>query len=125
MCKLFHLHQVNEASLFFFFFVFCFLGASFAAYGSSQARGPIRATATAYATATAMPDPNCVCDPHYSSWQSHIPNPLSEACDQTRNLGFVSAAPQRELLKQVLLSPTSQKGKLRLSREVLAKAKVI
>ena len=39
------------------------------AYGSSQARGQIRAVAAAYATATAMPDPGCVCDLHHSSWQ--------------------------------------------------------
>ena len=40
----------------------------------------------AYARATAMPDPSCVCDLHYRSWQSQILNPLSEARDETSNL---------------------------------------
>ena len=39
-----------------------------------------------YITATAMPNPSHVCDPHHSSWQCQIPNPLSQARDQTRNL---------------------------------------
>ena len=56
------------------------------AYGSSQARGVIRATAEAYATATAMPDLSRVCNLHHSSWQRQILNPLSEARDGTRNL---------------------------------------
>ena len=37
----------------------------------------------AYTTDTAMQDPSCVCDLHYSSQQHQIPNPLSEARDQT------------------------------------------
>ena len=37
----------------------------------------------AYATATAMPDLNCVCDLHHSSWQHQILNWLSEARNQT------------------------------------------
>ena len=37
----------------------------------------------AYATATALQDPNCICDLHHSSQQRWIPNPLSEARDQT------------------------------------------
>ena len=40
----------------------------------------------AYATATAMPDLSHVCDLHHSSRQGQIPDPLSEARDQTRNL---------------------------------------
>ena len=50
------------------------------AYGSSQARGRIRAVA---ATATAMWDPSRNCDLHYSSWQHRTLNPLSKARDQT------------------------------------------
>ena len=34
-------------------------------------------------TATAAPDPSCICNLHYSSWQCRILNPLSEARDQT------------------------------------------
>ena len=36
----------------------------------------------AYTTATAMRDPSSVCNPHHSSQQSRIPNPLSKARDQ-------------------------------------------
>ena len=39
-----------------------------------------------YITTTAMPDPSRVCDPHHSSWQRRILNPLSEARDRTHNL---------------------------------------
>ena len=35
------------------------------------------------ATATATPDPSLVCNPHHSSWQCWIPNPLSRARDWT------------------------------------------
>ena len=48
----------------------------------------------AYSTATVIPEPNClynpcvydpnrVYDPHQSSWQHRIPNPLSKARDGT------------------------------------------
>ena len=37
----------------------------------------------AYATATATQDPSHICDLHHSSWQHQIPDPLSEARDQT------------------------------------------
>jgi len=37
----------------------------------------------AYATATAKRDLSYVCNLHHSSRQSQIPNPLSEARDQT------------------------------------------
>ena len=53
------------------------------AYGNSQARGQIGATAVAKATATATPDPSHVCNLHESSWQCQILNPLNEARDQT------------------------------------------
>ena len=57
---------------------------------------------SAYTTATATWDLSWVCDLHHSSWQCRILNPLSEARDRTHNLwflvGFVSAAPRRELL---------------------------
>ena len=36
-----------------------------------------------YTTATAKRDPSSVCDPHHSSWQHRILNPLSEARDRT------------------------------------------
>ena len=40
----------------------------------------------AYARATATPDPSQVCDPHHSSQQRGILNPLSKAREQTHNL---------------------------------------
>ena len=40
----------------------------------------------AHTTATAMPDPSCVCDPHHSSRQHQLLNPLSEAGNRTQNL---------------------------------------
>ena len=59
--------------LFYFilFFVFCLFRAAPVAYGGSQARGLIRATATGL---------------HHSSQQRRIGNPVSEARDQTHNL---------------------------------------
>ena len=38
-----------------------------------------------YTTATAMPDPSRICDPHHSSRQCGILNPLSEVRDGTCN----------------------------------------
>ena len=65
-----------------FFFLFFFLRAVPIAYGSSQARGLIGATATSLHTATATQDSSWVCDVHHSSWQHHILNTLSVARDQ-------------------------------------------
>ena len=71
----------------FFFFVFLpFSRAAPAAYRGSQARGLIGAVAAGLARATAMQDPSRICNLHHSSWQCQIPNPLSKARDQTRNL---------------------------------------
>ena len=54
------------------------------AYGGSQGRGPVRATA-AYTIATG--DPSCICDLHHSSRQpTGSFNPLSEARDRTCSL---------------------------------------
>ena len=78
-----------------FFFVLLFR-AALEAYRSSRARSRIRATATA------AQDLSCVCDLLHSPKQHWIPDPLSEARDRTHILvdtrGFVSAAPQQELL---------------------------
>ena len=40
----------------------------------------------AYTTATAKLDLSFICDPHHSSWQCWILNPLREARDQAHNL---------------------------------------
>ena len=51
------------------------------AYESSQARGPMRATAVIYTTATAARDPSHICDLCCSLKQYRILNPLIEAGD--------------------------------------------
>ena len=56
------------------------------AYGSSQARGGIRAAAKACATATATLDLSHICDLHCNLQQRQILNPLSEARDRTHIL---------------------------------------
>ena len=66
-----------------FIYLFMLFRAAPAAYGGSQARGWIRATAAGTATATAMQDPSHIHYLHHSSRQSWIPNLLSEARDQT------------------------------------------
>ena len=40
----------------------------------------------AYTTATATPGPGLVLDPHHSSWQHQILNPLGKARNQTHVL---------------------------------------
>ena len=40
----------------------------------------------AYTPATATQDPSCIFDPHHSSQQRRVPNPLSKARDRTRVL---------------------------------------
>ena len=70
-----------------FFFVFCLFKAAPAAYGVSQARGPIGATAAGLCHSHS----NAGSEPHLLPtqqllWQCRILNPLSEARDQTRNL---------------------------------------
>ena len=72
--------------LLYIFFVFCLFWATPAAYGGSQARGPIGTIATSLPTA----DPSRICDLHHSSQQRQILNPLSEARDRTCNLRFVN-----------------------------------
>ena len=57
---------------------------------------------TAYITATATRDPSCLFDLHHSSWQRQILNPLERLGTETATswflVGFVSTAPQQELL---------------------------
>ena len=84
--------------VFFFFF-----RASPVAYGSSPARGQIGASVASLRHSHTRSEPlSHVCNLHHSSWQCWILTPLSEARDQTHNLwfpfGFISAAPQQELL---------------------------
>ena len=70
----------------FSFFFFLLFRAALVAYGSSQARGHIRAAAASPATATAMGDLNHMCDLCHSSQF----NPLRDARDGTRILMHTS-----------------------------------
>ena len=88
---------------------FCFFGlfrAVSAAYGSSQAGVELELQLLAYTTATARQDPSHICDPHHSSHQHQILNPLSKARDQTHVLmdlvRFVITEPQWELMNYTL-----------------------
>ena len=69
----------------FLFVCFCLFRAKPSAYGSSQARGWVGATATAVGLhhSTATWHPSRICDLQHSSWQCQILNPLSEARDWT------------------------------------------
>ena len=64
--------------------------AALVAYGSSQARGWIRAAAAAYATVKAIQDASHICDLHHSSEQCQILNPLSKVRDWTHILMVIS-----------------------------------
>ena len=68
----------------FFFFLFFFFSAAPAAYGSSQARGWIKAALQlpAHATATATRDPRPIFNLCCSSRQHGIPKPMIETRDQ-------------------------------------------
>ena len=66
-------HAQTGLRLCFFLGVFCHFRA---AYGGSQARGPIGAVATTW-------DLSFICDLHHGSWQHRILNSVSEARDQT------------------------------------------
>ena len=55
------------------------------AYGGSQAKGPIGATAGGLATATSTTDLSHICDLHHSTWQRQILNSPSKAREGTRN----------------------------------------
>ena len=65
------------------FFLFLFRAAP-TVYGCSQARRRIQLLA--YTRATATGGPSHICDPHHSSQQYQILNPLSEARGQTHIL---------------------------------------
>ena len=73
--------QEEILSFYFSFFLFCFFRVTPVAYGSSQARGWIRAIAAGLPTATAMWDPRRICNLHHSSGHCQILNPLNEAGD--------------------------------------------
>ena len=72
--------------LFIYLLFFCLCRVAAMAYGDSQARGLIGATAANLCQSHRMPDQSHVCNLHHSSRQCWILNPLSEARDRTCNL---------------------------------------
>ena len=113
----FYILDINHLSSFWVFCLFCLFRAAPVANGGSQASGLIRATAAGLCHShgnarsephlwptpqlTAMPDPSRICDLHHSSQQCQILNPLSRPGIKPTSswflVGFISAAPQREL----------------------------
>ena len=69
-----------------FSLLFLLFRATTAAYGGSQARGPIRAAAAGLSHSHSNTRCSYVCDLYHSSQQHWILNPLSEAREQTCNL---------------------------------------
>ena len=61
---------------------FHYFRATLPAHGGSQARGvQLELQQSAYTTATGTSDLSCIYDPHHSSRQHQMANPLSEARD--------------------------------------------
>ena len=82
--------KVVYVIFFLFFFFFCIFKAAPAAYGSSQARGWMRASDASLHHSHSNWDPSLIFDLHCSSCQHWILNPLSEVRDQTRILMVTS-----------------------------------
>ena len=82
---------------FFFFFLLCFLGMHLWPMEVPRLRVKSELQLPAYATTTEMRDPKHIGNLYHSSWWCQIPDPLSEARDQTTSLWilvrFVSPAP--------------------------------
>ena len=85
----------------FFFFFFFFSGPHPQHVEVSRQGVKWELQLPTYTSAIAMRDPSHVCDPHHSSQQCRIFDPMSEARDQTCVLmdtgQFVSTEPQQEL----------------------------
>ena len=70
----------------YFIITFFFFRAAPAAYGSSQARGQIRAAATGLCHSHSNVGLSCVCDLQWSLRQGRLLNPLSKTRDRTHIL---------------------------------------
>ena len=68
----------------FFFFFFCFVCPY--AWHMEVPRLGVKSKLELLATATATAHPSHICELYHSSWQCQIPEPLSEARDQTHIL---------------------------------------
>ena len=87
--QLLEVFQGRVGFLFLFLFLFClfvFFRAAPAAYGSSQARGGVRAKAAGRSHSHSNPDPSRICDLYHTSQQHQIFNTLSEYRDRTCSL---------------------------------------
>ena len=69
-----------------YFFFFFFLGLKLQHMKVPRLAVASELQLPAYTTATATRDPSCICNLHHSSQQPRIPDPLSEARDQTHIL---------------------------------------
>ena len=77
------------------FFFFCFLGPKLWHTEVPRLGVKLELQPLAYTTATATRDPSCTCDPHSSSRQRRIINPLIKARDGTCILKHTSQVPFR------------------------------
>ena len=66
---------------FVFVFVFCLFRATVRHMEVLKLGGKLELELRTYTIATAMPDPSCVCNPHHTTRQCRILNPLSKARD--------------------------------------------
>ena len=83
-----HLISINviRAHIFFFFWLFVFLGLHPSRHMEVPRLGiQLELQLLACTTATATSDLSCICDLHHSSWQHWILDPLSKARDGTHN----------------------------------------
>ena len=97
--RLFHLtlHQISAENTIIapsaFFFFFFFLGLHLRHMEVPRLEAELELHLPAYATATATQASSHLCDLHSSSWQSWIPNPLSEARGRTHIFMDTSQVP--------------------------------
>ena len=86
---------------YYYYYYYCFLGPQTWHMEVPRLGVELELKVPTYITATATPDLSCVRDLYHSSLQHRIPNPLSEARDQTCILMDTSqihlAVPQWEL----------------------------
>ena len=82
LCSLLKSRIIYFIYLFIIYLFILLFRATPMAHGSCQARDQIRATAAGLHHTTATRDLRCLSDPHYSSQQRQIPNPLRKARDR-------------------------------------------
>ena len=85
--------SMDKHSIWLFLFCFFFFRAVPTAYGSSQARGLIRAVATSLYHSHSNARFECVCDLHHNSRHCQMLNPLREARNLTHFLMAISHVP--------------------------------